>query len=100
VIAVVSSLLGAHLTASIGGADMPVVITVLNSYSGWALVAEGFLLQNPLLAQVGSLIGISEMNLFLIAVFDVFYLFSFIRMLFIPLMWCRFLGSHLDVDYV
>jgi NAD(P) transhydrogenase len=59
VIALVSSLLGLHLTASIGGADMPVVITVLNSYSGWALVAEGFLLQNPLLAQVGSLIGFS-----------------------------------------
>lgn len=68
VIAVVSSLLGVHLTASIGGADMPVVITVLNSYSGWALVAEGFLLQNPLLAQVGSLIGINHMSLFIVAV--------------------------------
>ena len=58
-VAVVSSVLGWHLTASIGGADMPVVITVLNSYSGWALVAEGFLLNNPLLAQVGALIGFS-----------------------------------------
>jgi len=57
--AVVSSFLGYHLTASIGGADMPVVITVLNSYSGWALCAEGFLLGNPLLAQVGALIGFS-----------------------------------------
>lgn len=57
--ALVSSVLGLHLTASIGGADMPVVITVLNSYSGWALVAEGFLLGNPLLAQVGALIGFS-----------------------------------------
>ena len=56
---VVSSVLGWHLTASIGGADMPVVITVLNSYSGWALCAEGFLLSNPLLAQVGALIGFS-----------------------------------------
>jgi NAD(P) transhydrogenase len=58
-VAVVSSVMGWHLTASIGGADMPVVITVLNSYSGWALCAEGFLLQYPLLAQVGALIGFS-----------------------------------------
>merc|ERR1712048_231470 len=58
-IAVVSAIMGAHLTASIGGADMPVVITVLNSYSGWALCAEGFMLGNPLLTQVGALIGFS-----------------------------------------
>jgi len=57
--AIVSSVLGFHLVASIGGPDMPVVITVLNSYSGWALVAEGFLLSNPLLCQVGALIGFS-----------------------------------------
>ena len=57
--AAVSSVLGFHLVASIGGPDMPVVITVLNSYSGWALVAEGFLLGNPLLTQVGALIGFS-----------------------------------------
>ena len=59
VVATVSAALGLHLTASIGGADMPVVITILNSYSGWALCAEGFMLGNPLLAQVGALIGFS-----------------------------------------
>ena len=44
-----SGIMGWHMTASIGGADMPVVITVLNSYSGWALCAEGFMLDMPLL---------------------------------------------------
>lgn len=54
-----SSALGYHMTRSIGGADMPVVVTLLNSYSGWALCAEGFMLQQPLLITVGSLIGCS-----------------------------------------
>jgi len=55
----VSFVMGWHLTAAIGGADMPVVITVLNSYSGWAICAEGFMLQNDLLTIVGALIGSS-----------------------------------------
>ncbi|KZT50364.1 PNTB-domain-containing protein [Calocera cornea HHB12733] len=50
---------GWTLTAAVGGADMPVCITVLNSYSGFALVAEGLMLENPLLTTVGSLIGVS-----------------------------------------
>lgn len=56
---VLSFLKGYTTTAAIGGADMPVVITVLNAYSGFALVAEGFMLDNPLLTTVGSLIGVS-----------------------------------------
>merc|ERR1719247_6562 len=58
-IAVVACLMGVHLVGSVGGGDMPVCITVLNSYSGWALVAEGFLLNSPMLTIVGSLIGFS-----------------------------------------
>jgi NAD(P) transhydrogenase len=54
-----SALMGVTLTAAIGGADMPVVITVLNSYSGWALCAEGFMLNNNLMTIVGALIGSS-----------------------------------------
>ncbi|KAJ1705198.1 NAD(P) transhydrogenase beta subunit-domain-containing protein [Aspergillus flavus] len=54
-----SFLKGYTTTAAIGGADMPVVITVLNAYSGFALVAEGFMLNNPLLTSIGSLIGVS-----------------------------------------
>merc|ERR1719350_2591083 len=51
--------MGVTLTMAIGGADMPVVITVLNSYSGWALCAEGFMLNNNVMTVVGSLIGAS-----------------------------------------
>merc|ERR1719150_2980197 len=57
--ATVAGALGVHTTASIGGADMPVVITVLNSYSGWALCAEGFIMGNDLLTIVGALVGSS-----------------------------------------
>ena len=56
---VLSGVWGIMFTIAIGGADMPVVITVLNSYSGWALCAEGFMLNQPLLTTVGALIGAS-----------------------------------------
>merc|ERR1711920_793084 len=57
--AALSGVMGVTLTMAIGGADMPVVITVLNSYSGWALCAEGFMLNNNVMTVVGSLIGAS-----------------------------------------
>ncbi|KAF1916028.1 NAD(P) transhydrogenase beta subunit-domain-containing protein [Ampelomyces quisqualis] len=57
--AALSFIKGYTTTAAIGGADMPVVITVLNAYSGFALVAEGFMLDNSLLTTIGALIGVS-----------------------------------------
>lgn len=59
IVTVVALLFGIHMVAAIGGADMPVVVSMLNSYSGWAAASLGFLLSNDLLIVVGALVGSS-----------------------------------------